>query len=606
MVDVRPRWALATVGLLLVVGSVHAREAASRVIDVALAVDRNSATPPADDAPWQPRRLPDRWRDSGRTSAGTVWYRFELPAPEPSAPQQALWLPKASMNATPWIDGRPLRPLERTTGPSAREWNTPLLFELPSADATPGPRRVHLRVTAASNHDGGLAPLSVGPVDMLRPLHERLVFWRQTAVTGSIGFGVSLGLVFVLVWLRQRKQPAWGYFGGGATLWSLSNLNFVVREVPLPDPQWELAVHVATFWSLLMMGLFALCLAGRLRRALERATWAYGGVGALGLWAAAGYDLSLATAVLMVPVLAIGAWAMVSVVQWVRGRAAADHLLFATVAALTLGAAGHDWLIKAGHLAYSQPYLLPFVAPLLLGSLAWILAGDYARTSVHLTQLNASLDARLLAREHELQAAFEGQARAERMAAVAQERARILRDMHDGAGAHLSTALRQLEHGAASSAQLAATLRDAMDQLKLSIDALNLPPGDVNAMLASLRYRLEPRLAQAGIALEWQVEELPPWPAGQAEGSMRSLQFLLFEALSNVLQHAAATTLRLSAASEDGCIRIVLADNGRGLAPDSLPRLAAMRARALALRAGLATADARPGLALTVDLPLDA
>lgn len=598
------RWrAGAAAAVLALAGSGLAGEAVVE-IDAVLAIEADMDAPPPEAAAWQPRRLPDRWQERGAPRAGTVWYAVELPASPPSSAPQALWLPKVSMHAALWVDGRPVRPLGASAQPRARHWNTPLLFELPPGEAGAPARRVQLQVKAEPGHDGGLAPLRAGPASALQSRHASLGFWRRTAVAASIAFGLSIGLVFVLVWLRQRDQPAWGYFGSGAALWSVSNLNFVVQDVPLADRAWELAVHLTTFWALLLMSLFALSLTNRLPRRLERGAWAYALLGAAGLWAAGDRGLSTPTAALMLPVLAFGGWSMATVVGWVRRRTSTDHLLFAAVAALTLGAAGHDWLIKAGHLAYAQPYLLPFVAPLLLGLLAWILAGDYAHTRVELAHANRSLDARLRAREEELQQAFARQAQAEREAAAAQERARILRDMHDGAGAHLSTALRQIERGTATSAQLAATLRDALDQLKLSIDALNLPPGDVNALLASLRYRMEPRLAQAGITLAWQVEPLPPWPGGQAEGRMQSLQFLLFEALSNMLQHAAATRLRLGAAPGDGCIRIVLADNGRGLAPERLPRLAAMRERAAALQARLTTQDAQPGLALTLELSL--
>jgi signal transduction histidine kinase len=60
-------------------------------------------------------------------------------------------------------------------------------------------------------------------------------------------------------------------------------------------------------------------------------------------------------------------------------------------------------------------------------------------------------------------------------------------------------------------------------------------------LLAALRYRLEPRLAAAGIELEWAVDEVAPVKRLDAQ-AMRQLQFLLFEAISNVLQHAQAKT----------------------------------------------------------------
>jgi hypothetical protein len=75
------------------------------------------------------------------------------------------------------------------------------------------------------------------------------------------------------------------------------------------------------------------------------------------------------------------------------------------------------------------------------------------------------------------------------------ERTRILRDMRDmrdmrdGVGSHISVAIRPLQSGRASEADVLQTLRDSLDQLKLTIDAMHLPPGDVTALLVNLRHR---------------------------------------------------------------------------------------------------------------------
>lgn len=191
----------------------------------------------------------------------------------------------------------------------------------------------------------------------------------------------------------------------------------------------------------------------------------------------------------------------------------------------------------------------------------------------------------------------------ERMA----ERERILRNMHDGVGSHISSAMRQLEAysgGDAISArgEVLQTLRDGLDHLKLSIDAIHLAPGDVTALLANMRYRLGPRFAVMGIDLQWDVEQLPVCQPLDASG-MTELQFMLFEALSNVLQHAKARVLRvegharssdMAATLEGGApaidqVFVRLIDDGCGFDPAVGHRngLATMRERALGIGAQL-------------------
>lgn len=179
----------------------------------------------------------------------------------------------------------------------------------------------------------------------------------------------------------------------------------------------------------------------------------------------------------------------------------------------------------------------------------------------------------------------------ERMA----ERGRILRNMHDGVGAHISPAMRQLQTEGAGYAfagrnEVLQTLRDGLDHLKLSIDAIHLAPGDVTALLANMRYRMGPRFAGMGIELQWDVDLLPACEQLDAS-AMSELQFMLFEALSNVLQHAKARVLRVEGHAPPGAGRVFvrLIDDGCGFDPASSTRngLASMRERALSIGAQL-------------------
>ena len=130
--------------------------------------------------------------------------------------------------------------------------------------------------------------------------------------------------------------------------------------------------------------------------------------------------------------------------------------------------------------------------------------------------------------------------------------------------------------------------RDALDQLKLSMDSIHLPPGDITALLANLRYRVEPRLRACGIELDWAVDALEP-VAGLDAGAMRQLQFMLFEAISNVMQHARASRLRLEARQTGQGARIGVVDNGRGFDAGQVTRrgLRLMQERAQAIGAQL-------------------
>jgi signal transduction histidine kinase len=70
------------------------------------------------------------------------------------------------------------------------------------------------------------------------------------------------------------------------------------------------------------------------------------------------------------------------------------------------------------------------------------------------------------------------------------------------------------------------------------------------------------------------------------------LQFLLFEAISNVLQHAHAKTLRLEAENVDGAVQLRVIDDGQGFDALRVPRALSERAAAVGARLAL---ESRPG-----------
>ncbi len=191
-------------------------------------------------------------------------------------------------------------------------------------------------------------------------------------------------------------------------------------------------------------------------------------------------------------------------------RPSSARVLISTAIAVTVVVGIRDWFVLRVGPTYGDAAYLRYASLFFGMALLGILVLRFRSASTQARELLGTLASRLVQREAELERTYQQLESVARTQARTQERERILADMHDGVGAHLSAAIRQLQSGRAQPDQLLSTLRDSLDQLKLSIDSLRLPPGDVGALLASLRYRLEPRFAALGLALEWAVDELPP------------------------------------------------------------------------------------------------
>jgi signal transduction histidine kinase len=177
------------------------------------------------------------------------------------------------------------------------------------------------------------------------------------------------------------------------------------------------------------------------------------------------------------------------------------------------------------------------------------------------------------------QAAELERARAEQARrAVAEERLRLARELHDvvahsisviavqsGVGAHVAKT--QPEEAAKALAAIEATSRAALTELRRLLGVLRQddePEGSLAPVpgLADLEGLLA-EVAKAGLAVRLQVEGTPsPLPAGVDLSAYRIVQ----EALTNVVKHAGPVRAQVTIRYRDQEIRVEVIDDGRGVA----------------------------------------
>ena len=161
------------------------------------------------------------------------------------------------------------------------------------------------------------------------------------------------------------------------------------------------------------------------------------------------------------------------------------------------------------------------------------------------------------------------------------ERRHIARELHDEIGQSLTAIKLNLEaltrrigdervRGLA--AEIAGVAGQVLDQVRrLSLD-LRPPQLDDLGLLAALQWLVKRHTRDDGPAIELVAPDDLPRLGGQAETAcFRVAQ----EALTNVLRHAGATSVRIELKNEDGQFCLDVHDDGRGF------DLAAARARAL-------------------------
>lgn len=197
------------------------------------------------------------------------------------------------------------------------------------------------------------------------------------------------------------------------------------------------------------------------------------------------------------------------------------------------------------------------------------------------------------------------------------ERLRIARDLHDVVGHNLSVIA--LHSGVAAEAvgrdddaarRALLHVREAtsgtLHELRSTVRLLRGPAGGpdsaptglagVDALAASARA--------AGLVVDVELGV----PAGTLDGAVDAAAYrVVQESLTNVLRHAAAGRVVVSAKAADGRLALRVADDGRGAGPGLVPGtgISGMRERVALLGGALTTGDAPGGgFVVAADLPL--
>jgi len=245
-----------------------------------------------------------------------------------------------------------------------------------------------------------------------------------------------------------------------------------------------------------------------------------------------------------------------------RSRSGEAMPVAAGVAMCTAFGAG-DWLLQNNFISPEGWYLGAWTNAITFGIFGTLMYRRYVGAIAEVERVNAGLAERLRAREAELELSHQRLRAVERRQMLSEERQRMMQDMHDGLGSTLISAIRSVEHGGISDSKVAQILKDCMDGLKLAIDSTEPVEVDLLLLLATLRFRLEPRLEDTGVALLWEVRELPTLDWLDPSSALHILR-IVQESVANILRHTRATEIRVGTAVAGDGVQVTIDDNGQG------------------------------------------
>ena len=359
------------------------------------------------------------------------------------------------------------------------------------------------------------------------------LWWNQASLAGAAGF-VGLFVLFTLDYSRWMQRQ--------------------------PPPGWRLmALPLAYLLACLLLLLLPVDTAELRRLFLVLA------IGALGLAAWSQWHLTRT------------AWRTGSKPAWAVAAAGAVYLVLML----------HDYAVAADRSNVGQLFLRQYAAVPLFVAFTLVWTQRYRQAFEQVEQLSRGLQQQVEAQRAEIAHNVDQLIAAERERVLSDERERLVSDLHDGLGLHLLTALKMARDPATGREALSEVLADCLDDLRLAIDSMsNIDERDPVLLLASLRFRLAPRLKAAGVQLDWQVVgEVAPQPWLDAPKALHLLR-VVQEALANAVRHSGAShgLLKMQACG-DG-VAVSVTDDGRGIdvAADAAGLgLASMRRRAALL-----------------------
>jgi len=467
--------------------------------------------------------------------------------------------------------------------------NTPQIAVIPASVLHDGENTISIRLFIWGPITGFLDRIWVGPDELLRPSYDlrTLIFVTLPVVFSS--WQAILAVILGIMWVMRRHEPAYGVLAaamavgvgqaflqtpmGGAT--PLSKLNVVlISSAPIES------ALVVTFtllfagwkwqgygWILFVPGTL-LALAGLFgNQALVRALFL----------------------VLAVPMVGISLVIMAVVT-------ARSTLQRPNVAGLLLGCAVTImltcWiadLLSVFQMTPNRIFVSRLSYSVMLVAIGAGLTWRFARALNQVDGFAGRLVTQVREAEEKLKASFAREEERARAAALARERTRLMRDLHDGLGGQLVSIVALSERGNGS-AGIGEAARAALKDLRLVIDSMDDIGGDLMLALGSWRERAMAQLRPHDIALDWRAgtaqglpvhPELRPWHVIQ-------IVRLLDEAVTNAVKHANARriTVRIETlAGSDGLARgcITVEDDGKGfeIMPDGAAAGAIKAARGL-------------------------
>jgi len=555
----------------------------------------NSETPPNKNAGWQAITLPHQWSKTLQKQGTSVWYRIQKHLKSKPTKNWSLLLERLNMNASVFLGQQFLGDGGSFKEPIARNWVRPLLFHIPSALLQAGENIIYVRVVAYPLRGGGFASYQFAPSEsLMKPYQDQ--YFHFIISSQLICFSlVIFACLMLLFWLTNRQHEEYLWLATASLSGAMFPANMFVQDIPVSKDLWVWAVQVGIgcfVWGILMtfhryFGIH--------KPKLEKTVSLFVIFGAIIIFFVPN-DIHQPIVLVWQSIFVILATYMLilAISQWYKHR---DLLHFGWMLgyiAMYITAV-HDWALIVMTKGYFFKIYYHYGTFILILLASIVVLGRFIQ-ALNKTQLL----------NHELLGKIDRfEADEQQRCAVNKERQRIMRDLHDGLGNTLVSAIALSKGGHTQQPQLQTTLKNAMAEMRLIVDSEAHTDFNFEKLLMLIKKHTNFVLLNSGVEINWDTQALLVTKAVQTPSIGLHLIRILQEALTNVIKHANATRINIGSTVNGSTLELYISDNGDGSAfSDQGNGLKNMQTRALEIKASLSITNNASGSTITVSLPI--
>lgn len=517
---------------------------------------------------WQHQALPDDWYKTGKTH-NQYWYKSHLLLDHPVNDIWAVYLPTVTHAAAVFINGTWVGQSGYFSDPVSRHHNDPLLFSFSGSMLKKGQNDIHIRVKASYHEQGLLGQVYVAPFNQLNKYYEIKHFVRIDLIQWLTSAMYLMALVVLVFWMARPQDKIYGLFSLELIFWATHNLNLIITDIPVSARLWESLMMSTLGWTVLTMIYFNHRFVGEVHPRIEKLALTAAALG-LGL-----FFLPDLAAVLHVGyrvwdalLIVVGLYLIgyLGRVFWKNPQS--DYFLMLLVGIPMLIFGLHDILV-VNHMAdRTDGLIIQFsVIPALL-LFSWFMVRRFVKSINKAEHLAEHFEQLVDEKTREIEFQYDKLKEMEKQSVLAEERERIMRDMHDGIGGQLVSVISLLQDQKGDVfKRLREKVQHSLTDLRLVIDSLDPVQNELPVLLGTMRMRLHDQLDAANIHLEWAVTDLPDIPDTSPRRSLHIMR-IVQEAITNCIKHADTEKIRLvtgTLGEQESHVYIDIIDYGKGL-----------------------------------------